>query len=149
MATTINELLADFLYWILGTFMTQPWEGGSHWQNVYWTVKNASLPGDHRVWNLFVPPTMAYNPTTSRKLLKKSRNQNIFSYLKWLGLSDKVPFQRYIICWGDFSLSKIIGGGEGHPTPPHPFILQNFVYSVAYHDQTFNHDIKHKIHIST
>ena len=36
---------------------------------------------------------------------------------------------RYIICCGNLSLSKIIGGGGGggggggHPTPPHPFIL--------------------------
>ena len=32
-----------------------------------------------------------------------------------------------MICWGNLSLSKIIGGG-GHPAPPHPFILQNCVY---------------------
>ena len=37
------------------------------------------------------------------------------------------PFRRYIICWGNLSLSKIIGG-KGHPALPHPFILQNCVY---------------------
>ena len=37
-----------------------------------------------------------------------------------------IDFRRYIICWGNVSFSKIIGGG-GHPAPPHPFILQNCV----------------------
>ena len=35
-------------------------------------------------------------------------------------------FRRYIICWGNLSLSKIIGGGGGgggHPAPPHRRIL--------------------------
>ena len=29
------------------------------------------------------------------------------------GLSDKFSFRRYIICWGNLSLSKITGGGGG------------------------------------
>ena len=36
-----------------------------------------------------------------------------------------------MICWGNLSLSKIIGGG-GHPAPPHPFILQNCVIYYVY-----------------
>ena len=61
-------------------------------------------------------------------LLSSSRNLNIsrnklyiwndeikiFSwYFWWFGLSDKFPFRRYIIRWGNLSLSKIIGGGGG------------------------------------
>ena len=38
-----------------------------------------------------------------QKLLIKSRNQNIFPIF---GLSDKFPFRRYIICWGNLSHSK-------------------------------------------
>ena len=44
-----------------------------------------------------------------------------------VGLSDKFPFRPYIICWGNLSLSKIIGWGGGGPPLPHPFILQNCV----------------------
>ena len=63
----------------------------------------------------------------------KPRNLN-FSRNKiyiWNLQITKFPFRRYIICWGNVSLSKIIGGGGGggggHPAPPHPFILQNCV----------------------
>ena len=49
----------------------------------------------------------------SQKLLIKSRNQNIFQYLKWIGVSDKFRFQWYIVCWGQFSPSKLIGGKGG------------------------------------
>ena len=55
---------------------------------------------------------------------------------KWLGLSDKFPFRWYIICWGNLSLSKIIGGGHpAPPHPPHPFILRKRVV------KNFNHKI--------
>ena len=43
-------------------------------------------------------------------LLVKSRNQNIFfQYLNWIRVSDKFPFQWYIVCWGQFSPSKVSG----------------------------------------
>ena len=50
-----------------------------------------------------------------RKLLIKSRNQDIFQYLKCILIIIKFPFQRYIVCWGKICRSKIIigGGGEG------------------------------------
>ena len=41
-----------------------------------------------------------------------------FRYLKWFGLSDKFSFRRYIICWSNLSLSKIIGGGGGGGVAP-------------------------------
>ena len=66
-----------------------------------------------------------------------NRETKIFSqYFWWFGLSDKFSFRRYIICWGNLSLSKIIGGGGGggggHPAPPHPFILQICVLSMVH-----------------
>ena len=60
-----------------------------------------------------------------REILKCFRKTTKF------GLSDKFSFRRYIICWGNSSFSKIIGGGGGgHPAPPHPFILQNCVQNL-------------------
>ena len=57
-----------------------------------------------------------------------NREMKIFSqYFWWFGLSAKLPFRRCKICWGDLSLSKIVGGGA--PRTPHPFILQNCVYN--------------------
>ena len=35
------------------------------------------------------------------------------AFVKPRNLNFKLPFRRYIICWGNLSLSKIIGGGEG------------------------------------
>ena len=40
-------------------------------------------------------------------------------------LSDDI----YIICWGNLVFRKLLVGG--HPAPPHPFILQNCVYSYS------------------
>ena len=37
-----------------------------------------------------------------------------------------------VLCWGNLSLSKIIGGGGGHLAPPHPFILQICVFHVKF-----------------
>ena len=48
---------------------------------------------------------------SGRKLLIKSRNQNIFQIFKMNPV--KFPFQRYIICWGKIYGSKSIGGGGG------------------------------------
>ena len=31
-----------------------------------------------------------------------------------------------------YNFSRIIGGGGGHPAPPHPFILQNCVFVEEY-----------------
>ena len=54
------------------------------------------------------------------RLLRENCSLNheikIFSrYLKCFGLSDKFPFQRNIICWGNLSLSKIITATSFYP----------------------------------
>ena len=54
----------------------------------------------------------------------KPRNLN-FQYFWWFGLSDKFSFRRYIICWGNLSLSKIIGGGGGAPRTAASFYSAN------------------------
>ena len=63
-----------------------------------------------------------------RENCSQSREIKIFwRCLKWIGLFDKFPFQWYIVCWGKFRLSKIIGGGGGgggRPAPPPSLILQ-------------------------
>ena len=54
---------------------------------------------------------------------REDKSNNVFREIRkcfrktglGFGLSDKFPFRRYIICWGNLSLSKIIGGGEGTP----------------------------------
>ena len=60
---------------------------------------------------------------------KIAKSKHFPDILNDIGLSDKFPFRRHIICCSNLSLSKIIGGGGGggHPAPPHPFILQNCV----------------------
>ena len=44
---------------------------------------------------------------------------------EFIGLSDKFSFRRYIICWGNLSLSKIIGGGGGAPRTAASFYSAN------------------------
>ena len=61
-----------------------------------------------KVWKFFGQSFWSYFEVISRKLLIKSQNQNIFPYLKWILLSIKVPFHRYIVCWGKICRSKFI-----------------------------------------
>ena len=54
-----------------------------------------------------------YFTKIAHKIAKPKYFPNIFDDSDY---SDKFPFRRYIICWGNLSLSKIIGGGGGgHP----------------------------------
>ena len=79
--------------------------------------------------DFFEQPFWSHCGVISRKLLIKSRNQNIFKYLKWILLAVKFPFQRYIVCCSKICHSKIISGGRGG-APSHLFLFCKIVYKI-------------------
>ena len=65
-------------------------------------------------------------------MLIKSKKSKYFYHILNDSDSPINSFRRYIICWGNLRLSKLLvggggGGGGGHPALQHPFILQNCV----------------------
>ena len=75
----------------------------------------------HVIWRFQI-----YNLFREIFNFRKDKSNNVFREIR--KCFRKTAKFEYIICWGNLSLSKIIGGGGGHPAPPHPFILQNCVY---------------------
>ena len=59
---------------------------------------------------LFLEPLRNHFAKIAHELEK---SKIFFQYLKLILLAIKFPFQWYIVCWGQFRSSKIIGGGGG------------------------------------